>query len=224
MKQDSAGPRPIGVLGIQGDFDAHARALARLGEEARVIRWPRELQEVDALVMPGGESTTLIKLMREVGFFDPLRRFQASGRAIYGTCAGAILLARRVTDPEQYSLGLIDIDIQRNAYGRQRESFETAEGSLTSTSLLEAGEAVPGPGGGRPGRPLELVLIRAPRITRVGRGVQVLATHRGEPVLVRQGPVLAGTFHPELGEDSLVHRYFLRIARGQPAEAGAAIS
>ncbi len=190
--------RPIGVLGLQGDFDAHRTALSEVGVESIVVRWPRQLEEVDGLIIPGGESTTLRKLMEAVGFEESIRRFHSGGGALFGTCAGAILLARHVTDPEQASLGLIDITIRRNAYGRQRESFESAGGDVER----EAADAL---GAG----PVPLILIRAPRITSCGTGVAVLIRHQGEPVLVRQRNVLAGTFHPELAAERAVQRYFV---------------
>ena len=198
--------KPVGVLALQGDFDAHRKALEDIGELAILVRHPGELATVGALIIPGGESTTLIKLMRDTSFVEPLLGFHAAGGPIYGTCAGAILLAARVSRPEQFCFGLIDIDVERNAYGRQRESFETAMG------LPESGS------GFAEGAGLELVLIRAPRIVRCGPAVRVLVRHQGEPVLVRQGRVLAGTFHPELGHDRRVHGYFVEMAR-RPAVA-----
>ncbi len=186
--------RRIGVLALQGDFAAHVQALARLDVEAREVRKPAELTTVDGLIIPGGESTALLTLMGD-DFPPALRAFHAAGKPIYGTCAGLILVAREVVNPRQPSLGLIDITAERNAYGRQRESFETeAEGWL----------------GDRPAS-LRLVFIRAPRIRRAGPGVTLLITHRGEPVLAREGSVLAGTFHPELTDDPAVHRYFVRM-------------
>jgi 5'-phosphate synthase pdxT subunit len=192
---------PVGVLGLQGDFDAHRRAVEEIGREARVVRWPAELDEVEGLIIPGGESTTLIKLLREMEFVEPLRRFHGAGRAIFGTCAGAILMARRVVNPEQFSLGLLDIEIERNAYGRQTESFEAADGRVEPALAAEIG---PGP--------LEMVFIRAPKILVCGPAVQVLARHGADPVLVRCGQLLAGTFHPEMGRDRRVHRYFAGMA------------
>jgi 5'-phosphate synthase pdxT subunit len=181
----------IGVLALQGDFAAHARALARLDVESPEVRRPAELEAVDGLVLPGGESTTLLRLMGEE-FPPALRAFHAAGKPIYGTCAGLILLARDVRNPRQSSLGLINVTAERNAYGRQRESCEV---------LGEA--ALDGPPA-----PFRMVFIRAPRIARVGPGVRTLATCRGEPVLAREGPVLVGTFHPELTDDLAIHRYF----------------
>lgn len=182
----------IGVLALQGDFALHAKALARCGAETGEVRKAAALAECDGLIIPGGESTTLLKLMDAWGFVPAVEKFHAEGKPIFGTCAGLIVLAREVENPRQFSLGLIDVTVERNAYGRQRESF-AASGAASL--------------GGRP-VPLEMVFIRAPRIRRVGPGVEPLAEHRGEPVLARQGTVLVATFHPELTEDTAVHRYF----------------
>jgi pyridoxal 5'-phosphate synthase pdxT subunit len=193
----------IGVLALQGDFALHTRALARCGPEVEVVevRKPEQLEDLDGLIMPGGESTTLLKLMDAWGFVPALEKFHEAGRPIFGTCAGLILLAREVTSPAQFSLGLIDLGVERNAYGRQRESFEAP-----GTAELD----------GRP-VPVEMVFIRAPRIRRVGAAVQTLARRDGEAVMARQGTVLVATFHPELTDDPTVHRYFCRMvahARG----------
>jgi pyridoxal 5'-phosphate synthase pdxT subunit len=185
----------IGVLALQGDFARHAQALARCGAEVVEVRKPEQLEDLDGLVMPGGESTTLLKLMDAWGFVPALEKFHADGKPIFGTCAGLILLAREVTSPAQFSLGLIDVGVERNAYGRQRESFEAA-----GTADLN----------GRP-VPVDMVFIRAPRIRRVGEGVATLARHGGEPVMARQGTILVATFHPELTDDSAIHRYFCRM-------------
>jgi 5'-phosphate synthase pdxT subunit len=184
----------IGVLALQGDFALHAKALARCRGEVEVVevRKPGELAGLDGLIVPGGESTTLLRLMEEWQFLPALEKFHAEGRPLFGTCAGAIVLAREVENPRQLSLGLIDIGIERNAYGRQRESFE-ADGE----ALLAA----------RP-VPIQMIFIRAPRIRSTGAGVQTLARHRGDPVLVQEGSVLVGTFHPELTDDPTVHQYF----------------
>ena len=185
----------IGVLALQGDFAAHVKALERLGVGVAEVRRPAELARLDGLVIPGGESTTLLKLMG-ADFPPAVRAFHAAGRSIYGTCAGLILLAREVMSPRQPSLGLIDVTVERNAYGRQRESFETeGEARLDAAPM-----------------PVRMVFIRAPRIVRVGPGVTVLATYRGEPVLAREGPVLVSTFHPELTDDLAVHRCFRDLA------------
>ena len=187
----------IGVLALQGDFAMHARALQRCGAEVVEIRKPEQLQDIDGLIMPGGESTTLLKLMDLWGFVPALEKFHAGGKPIFGTCAGLILAARDVTNPAQFSLGLIDVGVERNAYGRQRESFET-RGSATLD-----GRSVP----------IEMVFIRAPRIRRVGPGVETLARHGEEPVMARQGAVLVATFHPELTDDATVHEYFCRMVK-----------
>ena len=182
----------IGVLALQGDFALHVKALARCGVDAVEVRKPEELDGLDGLIIPGGESTTLLKLMDEWRFVPALEKFHAGGKPIFGTCAGLILLARDVEAPKQTSLGFIDVGVERNAYGRQRESFAT-----DGEALLD----------GQP-RPLEMVFIRAPRIRRLGSDVETLASHRGEPVMARQGTVLVAAFHPELTTDPSVHRYF----------------
>lgn len=210
MNSRSVDGKPIGVLGLQGDFDAHRRAFEEAGVPVCIVRFPEQLDDISGLTLPGGESTTLVKLMKEMGFVDAIRRFAAGGRPIYGTCAGAILMAARVSNPVQFSLGLMDIDIERNAYGRQRESFETGQGHVM-------GELARRPAASARPELLDLVLIRAPRITRCGPGVDLLVTHqpaagKAEPVLVRQGNLLAGTFHPEMGSDRRIHRYFGEMA------------
>jgi pyridoxal 5'-phosphate synthase pdxT subunit len=184
----------IGILAVQGDFEAHGATLARLGIEPVYVRTPRDLDGVDAMILPGGESTTQWKFLVEEGLDKTLRDFAARGGAIFGTCAGAILLAREVHHPEQASLGLADIAVIRNGYGRQLASEVRSD----MTSLSSA--------------PVEMVFIRAPIIDRVGANVDVLATSQGQPVLVRQGRILIATFHPELTSDTTVHEYFLRIA------------
>ena len=193
--------RPVGVLALQGDFALHARALERLGVPAIEIRKPGELGEVAGLIMPGGESTTLLKLMDAWDFFPALEKFHAAGSPIFGTCAGLILLARDVQSPAQRSLGFIDITAERNAYGRQKESFETeVMGDL-----------------GQGTRPIKAVLIRAPRIRRMGPGVTPLIEHRGECLMAREGSVLVASFHPELTDDPAVHAYFLDMVRSSGA-------
>lgn len=192
----------VGVLALQGDFAAHVEALRSGGVEAEEVRYAAQLERLDGLILPGGESTTLLKLLKDRSLETPLRRFHARGGAVFGTCAGAILVARRVTNPDQPSLGLIDIEIERNGYGRQIDSFETDA-------------SVPALGS----EPLRLVFIRAPRIRRVGPGVEVVASLDGEPILVRQDRVLAGTFHPELSGDPRVHRLFAEMAESRAVTA-----
>ena len=184
--------RTIGILALQGDFEAHRKALERAGARGVEVRTAAELDRVDGLILPGGESTTMLKLLHIENLFEPLRRF-GERRPIFGTCAGAILLATRVTGPEQESLGLMDIDVERNAYGRQLDS---------RVALLDNAE----------GGPLEAVFIRAPIIRRVGPEARVLARYRGDPVLVAQGRYLAATFHPELTAGARVHAWFLTMA------------
>jgi 5'-phosphate synthase pdxT subunit len=180
----------IGVLAIQGNYASHAQALAEAGANPVEVRKPEELADLDGLVLPGGESTTMLKFLAKHRFFEALQEF-CGRKPIFGTCAGAILLAREVLNPPQRSLGVLDAVVERNAYGRQIDSaIVTAETAL-------------------PGGPLEMVFIRAPRIVKVGAGVQVLAQRDGFPVLVRQGSVLAATFHPELSRDRRVHRLFV---------------
>jgi 5'-phosphate synthase pdxT subunit len=158
---------------------------------------PRQLDEVAGLIMPGGESTTLLKLMDAWDFVPVLEKFNAAGKPIFGTCAGMILLAREVQSPTQFSLGLVDITVERNAYGRQKESFE----AVGSADL------------GQGPRPLKMVFIRAPRIRRLGAAVTPLAEHRGECVMARQGTVMVGAFHPELTDELAVHEYFAGMVR-----------
>lgn len=193
----------IGVLALQGDFALHARALGRCTPVPEVVevRKPEQLEGLDGLIIPGGESTTLLKLIDLGGFVPALEKFHAAGLPIFGTCAGLIVTAREVTGPAQFSLGFIDVGVERNAYGRQRESFE-AHGSATLGDRTV---------------PVEMVFIRAPRIRRVGEGVQALARHDGETVLARQGSVLVATFHPELTDDHTVHAYFCHMVRERMA-------
>lgn len=183
----------VGVLAIQGDFEAHARALARAGAEAVLVRDPKELDGLDALVLPGGESTTIAKGMERLALYEPVRAFVESGHPVLGTCAGAILLARAVENHPVRSLGLVDVTAVRNAYGTQVDSF---------VACVDAG-AAPGLEG------LRCVFIRAPRLRDPGPGVEVLARVDGEPVLIRQGNRFAATFHPELTDDARVHALLL---------------
>lgn len=182
----------IGVLAIQGDYQAHKLVLERLGVEAVLVRKPEQLDGIDAIIIPGGESSTFLNFLVERGFMEKLRNF-VQAKPAFGTCAGAILLAREVENPPQLSLGALDISIRRNAYGRQIDS-----------SIVESKTAL-----GE--KPLEMVFIRAPKITGAGKGVEILATKDGDPVLVRQGRIMAATFHPELSNDSRVHREFLAL-------------
>jgi 5'-phosphate synthase pdxT subunit len=189
----------IGVLALQGDFDAHRRRLEELGAEVLLIKKPEQLDEIDGLVIPGGESGTFLKLLGEEGF-EKLKQF-VSMKPTFGTCAGAILLATEVENPQQAGLGAIDIRIRRNAYGRQIDS-SIREGQLLQSSL-----------NARPGSALEMVFIRAPKIERVGPDVEVIATEGrdNDAVAVRQGRAMAATFHPELSEDTRVHKAFLDL-------------
>jgi 5'-phosphate synthase pdxT subunit len=188
----------IGVLAIQGDFDAHATALREAGAEAVLVRKPEQLDDIDGLVIPGGESTTFLKFLERDGFLDRLQTFVRT-RPTFGTCAGCILLAKEVTHPSQQSLGVLDATVERNAYGRQIDSvIEEAD------TKLEGG-------------PMELVYIRAPRIAKTGPSVKVLAERDGFPVLVEEGHILAATFHPELSADRRIHRRFVDLVREHSA-------
>jgi 5'-phosphate synthase pdxT subunit len=185
----------IGVLALQGAFDVHAKRLAELGAGTCLVRKPEQLEGLDGLVLPGGESTTFLKHLERAGFYDALNGF-VHAKPVFGTCAGCILLAEEVSNPPQRSFGVMDIAVERNAYGRQNESA-----ILTSETTL-------------PGGPLEMVFIRAPRIVRTGAAVETLAARDGSPTLIRQGRLLAATFHPELTDDLRVHELFLEIVRG----------
>ena len=186
----------FGVLAIQGDVPEHLRALRRLGVEARTVRTPEEVAAVDGLIIPGGESTTIGKLMARYGLLDPIRQLAASGRPLFGTCAGMILMAKTITAraQDQPALNVMDIAVERNAFGRQADSFEAD---------IEVG--------GIAGGPIRAVFIRAPLITAVEDGVDVLATHEGRIVAARQGNLLALAFHPELTDELRVHRYFVSM-------------
>ena len=193
MTEDRTLPR-IGVLAIQGDYAAHAEALTEAGAEPVEVRKPEELGGLDGLILPGGESTTILKFLSKHHFFEALEKW-CKHHPVFGTCAGAILLAREVRNPAQRSLGVLDAVVERNAYGRQIDSA-----ILTEETNVAGG-------------PLEMVFIRAPRILATGLGVQVLARRENSPVLVRQDDVLAATFHPELSADRRVHRLFVEIVR-----------
>lgn len=188
----------IGVLAIQGDYNAHAQALREAGAEAILVRRPEQLTRLDGLVLPGGESTTFLKFLERDGFLGALREF-VSGKPTFGTCAGCILLAQEVLHPAQESLGVLHVTVERNAYGRQIDS-----------SIQNAKTALPGDA-------LEMVYIRAPRITKAGDGVRVLAERDGFPVLVEQDHLLAATFHPELSSDRRVHRHFVEMVLARRA-------
>ena len=191
MLNERALPR-IGVLAIQGDYAAHAEALSETGAIPVEIRKPDQLAGIDGLILPGGESTTILRFLEKRRFFESLHEFCLT-HPVFGTCAGTILLAREVRSPAQRCLGVLDAVVERNAYGRQIDST-----ILTAQTEL-------------PGGPLEMVFIRAPRIVESGAGVQVLALRDGSPVLVRQGSVMAATFHPELSSDRRVHKLFVEI-------------
>lgn len=191
----------IGVLALQGDFDAHRRRLEELGAQVVLVKKPEQLDEIEGLVIPGGESGTFLKLLGEAGF-EKLKQF-VHLRPTFGTCAGAILLAKEVENPPQQGLGALNIRVRRNAYGRQIDS-SIREGKFFARldDNLTDGET-----------PLEMVFIRAPKIVDVGQGVEVIAKEGNDPVAVKQGKAMAATFHPELSEDTRVHRAFLDLVR-----------
>lgn len=181
--------KTVGVLALQGDFEAHRKALERAGAKAVEVRTAAQMQACDGLIVPGGESTTMLKLLEIENLLEPLREF-GQKKPVYGSCAGAILIAREVSNPPQASLGLMDIGVERNAYGRQVDSH------IAALKLQE-------------GPNLEAVFIRAPIVRRLGEGVRVLASHQGNPVWVEQGLHMVTTFHPELTDDVRVHRRFV---------------
>lgn len=199
----------IGVLALQGDFDAHRRRLEELGADVVLVKKPEQFDRIDGLVIPGGESGTFLKLLGDAGF-EKLKQFVRS-KPTFGTCAGAILLAAEVENPPQSGLGALNIRIRRNAYGRQIDSSiregrfftHSKSGDPHDPALRES--------------PLEMVFIRAPRIVRVGEGVEVLATEGPDPVAVRQGRAMAATFHPELSNDLRVHQTFLDLVQYESA-------
>jgi 5'-phosphate synthase pdxT subunit len=184
----------IGILAVQGDFAAHAAMLRELGVETAEVRTVADLAGCDGLILPGGESTTQLQFLQEEGLAGAIHKFAAEGHAVFGTCAGAILLARHVKNPPQGSLGLLEMTVLRNAYGRQ-----LASDVFYAPSKLKA-------------EPLEMVFIRGPIIESVAPGIEVLAEYAGKPALVQKGSVMAATFHPELSDDSTVHRHFLELA------------
>ena len=188
----------IGVLALQGAFAAHAAALQRLGVSTTEVRVAADLEQCDALVLPGGESTTMSQLLETSQLFDPLAKRIAAGMPVFGTCAGMILLSKGIADgrPDQRSFAALDIDVQRNGFGRQLDSFETEIDVLGLDRAFHA------------------VFIRAPRISRIGSEIETLATHGGEPVLVRSKTVMAASFHPEIADDDRVHQLFLTMVQG----------
>jgi pyridoxal 5'-phosphate synthase pdxT subunit len=185
----------IGILAVQGDFAAHAAMLHDLGVQTVEVRTPADMQGCDGLILPGGESTTQLQFLQEEGLAETIKRFARDRHPVFGTCAGAILLATDVQNPAQDSLRLLDMTVLRNGYGRQ-----LASDVFTGKSKLKD-------------EPLEMVFIRGPVIDRVGPGVEILATHEGKPAIVQKGNLLAASFHPELTADTTVHEYFLKLVR-----------
>ena len=206
MAQSGSTPKRIGVLALQGAYNAHVETLRRLGTEAVLIRRAGQLSDPvnrpNGLIIPGGESTSFLRHLERDGFFPVLESFVRQSPT-FGTCAGAILLASHVTNPAQQSLGAMDITVERNSYGRQHDS-----------TILSAPTTLPG-------GPLEMVFIRAPRISEIGPAVEVLAIRDASPVLVRQGHLLAATFHPELSTDLRVHQLFLSMVKSHQPQAEA---
>jgi len=192
-------PMKIGIVAVQGDFEAHAAMLRSLGADTVEVRAVAHLAGCDGVILPGGESTTELQFLKEEGLFDAIPKFAKQGGAVFGTCAGAILLATKVKNPGQDSLGLLDMTVLRNGYGRQLSSDVFTEPSSLNN------------------QPLEMVCIRAPVIEEVGKGIEVLARHEGLPALVQKDNVLAATFHPELTDDPTVHEHFLDMAAGRVA-------
>ena len=183
----------IGILALQGAFREHKQALLRLGVNVREVRLPEDIYNLAGLIIPGGESTTIVKLMQIYGFDKAIPQFYKDGGAIWGTCAGAIVIAKSIVDyPQQFSLNLLDITVERNAYGRQIASFET---SVIINKFST---------------PLKAIFIRAPRIAQVGAQVEVLASFNNDPIMVKKERVMATVFHPELSNDDRVHAYFLK--------------
>lgn len=195
----------IGVLALQGDFDAHRRRLEELGAHVVLVKKPEQLDEIDGLVIPGGESGTFLKLLGPAGF-EKLKQFVRL-KPTFGTCAGAILLASEVENPPQAGLGALNIRVRRNAYGRQIDS-SIREGKFTRDLDGQLRDS-----------PLEMVFIRAPKISKVGEGVEVIATEGDDPVVVRQGSAMAATFHPELSDDPRIHQLFLNLIQNGQKQA-----
>lgn len=184
----------IGILAVQGDFEAHAAILHQLGVDTVEVRTPADLEGCDGLILPGGESTTQLQFLKEEGLAEKIQQFAGRGGAIFGTCAGAILLANEVRNPKQDSLKLLDMTVLRNGYGRQ-----LASDVVSGPSKLKK-------------EPLEMVFIRGPIIEQAGPDVEVLAEYAGKPALVQRGHIMAATFHPELTDDTTVHQHFLSLA------------
>jgi 5'-phosphate synthase pdxT subunit len=190
----------IGILAVQGDFAAHAAMLAGMGIDAVEVRTREDLAGCDGLILPGGESTTQLQFLQEEGLYDAIKKFAAEDKAIFGTCAGAILLASEVKNPEQESLGLLDMTVLRNGYGRQVHSDVVAGPSTLKKE------------------PMEMVFIRGPIFERIGPGLEVLAEYAGKPALVQKGRILAAAFHPELTNDTTVHQRFLELTASKSNE------
>ncbi|MCD6450171.1 MAG: pyridoxal 5'-phosphate synthase glutaminase subunit PdxT [Thermotogaceae bacterium] len=184
----------IGVLGLQGDVREHIRMLQLLGVESLIVKLPEDLSLVDGLIIPGGESTTMIRIMKEIEMYEPLKEKIEEGFPVFGTCAGMILLSKKVEGSDQLTLKVLDIEVERNAYGRQIESFEV------DIKVPQFGD-----------KPVRAVFIRAPKIVKAGNEVEALAEYEGTPVFVRENNVMATSFHPELTDDARVHEYFIKI-------------
>ena len=198
INRERAGQTVIGVLGLQGDFEAHLGTLRKLPEvQGRLVRSADELAEVDGLIIPGGESTTIGKLMDRQALLEPIRERAAAGMPVYGTCAGLILMAKDIAGSDQHRLGLMDVTVERNAFGRQVDSFEA---DISTPAMGDT--------------PVRGVFIRAPFVSRVGTGVETLAEFEGKIVAVRQGSLLGTAFHPELTDDCRVHAYFVDVVKG----------
>ena len=195
----------IGILAVQGDFAAHATMLAALGVDTVEVRTVSELAGCDGLILPGGESTTQLQFLQEEGLYDAIRDFASTGGPVFGTCAGAILLATEVKNPPQASLGLLDMTVLRNAYGRQLAS-DVFYGPSKLSDV-----------------PMEMVFIRAPIIDRLGPGTEVLAEYAGKPVLVQKSNRMAATFHPELTQDPTVHQHFLELVKASSERSASAV-
>ncbi|ANB61352.1 pyridoxal 5'-phosphate synthase, glutaminase subunit Pdx2 [Anoxybacillus amylolyticus] len=189
----------VGVLGLQGAVREHARSVEACGAEAIVVKKPEQLQEIDGLIIPGGESTTMRRLMDKYGFMEPLKQFAAQGKPMFGTCAGLIILAKRIVGYEEPHLGVMDVTVERNSFGRQRESFE-AELSIAGIADDFVG-----------------VFIRAPHIVEVGEDVEILAKHEGRIVAARQEQFLGCSFHPELTDDHRMTKYFIQMVKESKA-------